>query len=330
MFSETENHQANGLSGGANEASGTSDSLYVTAAEEAVDELEHVSGVHPGYRRAHARGFCCRASFLPSGKAAPYTTAAHLQEREIKTIVRFSGSSTDPALADLLSPAKGMAVQFMLPEGGHTNMVGVTVPVFFARTPESFMEMLTTLNRTKAGKMPKAEALRRFARHFGESRQSLLALKRLKPPASYATNLYYCIHVYILVDSEGRRRPVKFEWIPDLGVQTLSIHDAAAMPDDYLERELELRMLAHPPSFKLNIVFGEEGDPTNDPTKRWPSDRKRIDAGRLVLLEPIAEPPGLIMDPTAVPDGIALSDDPILNFRRDTYAESLKRRSGGH
>ncbi|QDH21092.1 catalase family peroxidase [Saccharibacillus brassicae] len=330
MFSETENHQANGLSGGANEASGTSDSLYVTAAEEAVDELEHVSGVHPGYRRAHARGFCCRASFLPSGKAAPYTTAAHLQEREIKAIVRFSGSSTDPALADLLSPAKGMAVQFLLPEGGHTNMVGVTVPVFFARTPESFMEMLTTLNRTKAGKMPKAEALRRFARHFGESRQSLLALKRLKPPASYATNLYYCIHVYILVDSEGRRRPVKFEWIPDLGVQTLSIHDAAAMPDDYLERELELRMLAHPPSFKLNIVFGEEGDPTNDPTKRWPSDRKRIDAGRLVLLEPIAEPPGLIMDPTAVPDGIALSDDPILNFRRDTYAESLKRRSGGH
>lgn len=330
MFSETEKHQANGSSGGQTDSSGKHDYLYSTKTEEAVDELERVSGVHPGYRRAHARGFCCRASFLPSGKAAPFTTAPHLQEREIKAIVRFSGSSTDPALADLLSPAKGMAVQFMLPEGGHTNMVGVTVPVFFARTPESFMEMLTTLNRTKAGKMPKAEALRRFARHFGESRQSLLALKRLKPPASYATNLYYCIHVYMLVDEEGRRRPVKFEWIPDLGVQTLSIHEAAAMPDDYLERELELRMLAHPPSFKLNIVFGEEGDPTNDPTKRWPSDRKRIDAGRLVLLEPIAEPHGLVMDPTVVPDGIALSDDPILNFRRDTYAESLKRRSSEH
>lgn len=330
MFSETENNQANGLSGGTTDSSGPYDSLYLTEAEEAVDELERVSGIHPGYRRAHARGFCCRASFLPSGKAVPFTTAPHLQEREIKAIVRFSGSSTDPALADLLSPAKGMAVQFMLPDGGITNMVGVTVPVFFARTPQSFMEMLTTLNRTKAGKMPKAEALRRFARHFGESRQSLLALKRLKPPASYATNLYYCIHVYMLVDSEGRRRPVKFEWIPDLGVHTLSIHDAAAMPDDYLEKELELRMLSRPPSFKLNIVFGEEGDPTDDPTQRWPSDRVRINAGRLVLLESVAEPRGLIMDPTVVPDGIALSDDPILNFRRDTYAESMKRRSGGH
>ncbi|OWR31874.1 catalase [Saccharibacillus sp. O23] len=330
MSSNSDLHAAAGLSGGASEPSDGREALYLTPAEEAVDELERVSGLHPGYRRAHARGFCCRASFLPSGKAAAFTTAPHLQEREVKTIVRFSGSSTDPAMADLLSPAKGMGVQFLLPDGTRSSMVGVTVPVFFARTPESFMEMLTTLNRTKAGRMPKTEALRRFARHFGESRQSLLALKRLKPPASYATNLYYCIHAYFLVDEEGRRRPVKFEWIPDSGVQTLSIHDAAAMPDDYLEKELELRLLSQPPSFKLNIVFGEEGDPTDDPTKRWPSDRRRIDAGRLVLLEQIPEPPGLIMDPTAVPDGISLSDDPILNFRRDTYAESLKRRSGGH
>lgn len=330
MFSDSENHRSDPLSGSTADSADKHDQLYVTEAEEAVDELERVSGVHPGYRRAHAGGFCCRASFLPSGKAAPFTTAPHLQDREIKAIVRFSGSSTDPALADLLSPAKGMAVQFALPDGEVTNMVGVTVPVFFAKTPSSFMDMLTTLNRTKAGKMPKSEALRHFARHFGESRQSLLALKRLKPPVSYATNLYYCIHVYILVDAEGRRRPVKFEWIPDLGVHTLSIHDAAALPDDYLEKELELRMLSQPPSFKLNIVFGEEGDPTDDPTKRWPSDRARINAGRLVLLEPIAEPRGLLMDPTAVPEGIALSDDPILNFRRDTYAESMKRRGGGH
>ncbi|MCQ4087931.1 catalase [Saccharibacillus sp. JS10] len=327
MFSNSGDSYLPHSSGGVTDSS---ESLSVTEAKYAVDELEQMSGVHPGYRRAHARGFCCRASFLPSGKAAPFTIAPHLQHTETQAIVRFSGSSTDPILADMLSPAKGMGVQFMLPEGEVTNMVGVTVPVFFARTPKSFMEMLTTLNRTKAGKMPKSEAIRRFARHFGESRQSLLAVKRLKPPASYATNLYYCVHAYILVDAEGRRRPVKFEWIPDLGVHTLSVHDAANMPDDYLERELELRLLAQPPSFKLNIIFGEEGDPTDDPTKRWPSDRLRINAGRLVLFEPIEEPRHLVMDPTVVPDGIALSDDPILHFRRHTYAESMRRRSSEH
>ncbi|MDO3409925.1 catalase family peroxidase [Saccharibacillus sp. CPCC 101409] len=309
---------------------GESDPIHFDPAADAVDELESVSGVHAGYRRAHARGICCRASFLPSGKAAAFTTAPHLQEREIKAIVRFSGSSTDPGLADLLSPAKGMAVQFLLPEGGRTNLVGVTVPVFFARTPQSFMEMLTTLNRTRAGRMSKSEALKNFARHFGESRQSLLALKRLKPPVSYAANLYYCIHAYLLVDDEGRRRPVKFEWIPDAGVQTLSIHEAAAQPDDYLESELRTRLGEQPASFRLSIVLGEEGDPTDDPTKRWPSDRRRIDAGRLVVLEPVDEPAGLVMDPTVIPDGVALSDDPILRFRRDTYAESFKRRSAEH
>lgn len=332
MFSESETHvESSDTPWLPVKASNPQDELHAPSAVEAIDELERISGLHAGHRRAHARGLCCRATFFPSGKAVPFTIAPHLQTQEIDTIVRFSGSSTNPLLADLLSPAKGMAVQFMLPSGEYTCLVGITVPVFFARTPESFMAMLTTLNRTKAGRIAKAEALRRFARHFGESRQSLLALQRLKPPISYATSMYYCVHAYFLIDEEGHRRPVKFEWLPDAGIHTLTPQEAEALPDNYLERELELRVrTGQPVSFKLNIVFGEEGDPTDDPTKRWPSDRRRIDAGRLVLREPIIEPAGLLMDPTVVPEGITLSSDPILNFRHSAYIESMKRRGSGH
>lgn len=64
----------------------------------------------------------------------------------MNTIIRFSGSSTDPALADLLSPAKGMAVQFILPDGEVTNLVGVTVPVFLRgpRSPSSILYIWPT------------------------------------------------------------------------------------------------------------------------------------------------------------------------------------------
>lgn len=99
-------------------------------AAEAVDAIENLSGVHPGYRRAHAAGVCCRGFFRPSGLGKEFTEAEHLQEQQVNAIIRFSGSSTDPALADLLSPAKGMAVQFILPDGEVTNLVGVSVPVF--------------------------------------------------------------------------------------------------------------------------------------------------------------------------------------------------------
>ena len=36
----------------------------------------------------------------------------------------------------------------------------------------------------------------------------------------------------------------------------------------------------------------------------------------------------LVFDPTHVVDGIELSDDPILHYRRVAYAESIERRSG--
>lgn len=37
--------------------------------------------------------------------------------------------------------------------------------------------------------------------------------------------------------------------------------------------------------------------------------------------------PDLVFDPTVVPPGIELSDDPVLHFRSESYAESHRRRS---
>lgn len=295
-------------------------------AAQAVNAIESLSGVHPGYRRAHARGICCRAVFRPNGLAAAFTTAAHLQEQESAAVVRFSGSSTDPALADLLSPAKGMAVQFSLPDGGSTSLVGATVPVFFARTPEAFVDIVRTAYKAQEGNLGPLELIKEITTHFSESKESFLSLNKLKPPASYAELHYYCIHAYFFVDTEGRKRPVKFEWKPEAGVRSLSLADARQQPDRYLEDELELRLKDEPVIFQLDVIFGEDGDPTDDPTKAWPDDRRRIEIGRLCLTEVITEPEELLMDPGAVTEGIELSDDPILHFRRTAYGESFHRR----
>lgn len=295
-------------------------------AAQAVDEIEGLSGIHPGYRRAHAKGTCCQAVFRPNGLAAAFTIAPHLQMQEVQAIVRFSGSSTDPALADILSPAKGMAVQFSLPGGGVSNLVGVTIPVFFARTPESFLDIIRSVHQAREGKLGPIDLIKEITAHFSESKEALLAVRRLKPPASYAEAQYYCIHAYLLKDSQGNTRPVKFEWIPDAGVRTLSASDAAAQPDDYLEDEMGLRLTNEPAVFRLTAVFGENGDPTDDPTRAWPEERRRIDIGRLFITGIIDEPEGLVMDPAVISEGMALSDDPILRFRHTAYADSYRRR----
>jgi catalase len=64
----------------------------------------------------------------------------------------------------------------------------------------------------------------------------------------------------------------------------------------------------------------------------WPGSREQVVAGRLELTGPEQEREQggdvLVFDPTRVVDGIELSEDPILRFRRRAYAVSVERRSG--
>lgn len=77
--------------------------------------------------------------------------------------------------------------------------------------------------------------------------------------------------------------------------------------------------------------MAERDDPTDDMTKHWPEDRPLLTAGRLVI-DRLHEDPeildDLVFDPTKVPPGIELSDDPVLHFRSESYTESHRRRSG--
>ncbi|MNX36722.1 Catalase-related peroxidase precursor [compost metagenome] len=298
-----------------------------TLAQQAVDSIEDFDGPYRGFRRAHAKGACFRAVFTPNGSASPLTTAAHLQHQEVPAVVRFSGSNPDPGMADLLSPAKGMAVQFHLPDKSITNIVAATIPVFFARTPESFIDIMKTVAAFKHKELSLQEKIGAVIEHFSESKNAFLHLGALKPPVSYATSRYFSIHAFYFVNDKGDRQAVKYEWEPDLGIQALSAREAKSQPPDYLEEDLIKRTAQGRVSFKLNIVLGDPTDPTDDPTLTWPDQRERMEIGSLSITGPIPEPDGLIMDPTLLTPGIELSEDPILNFRHEAYAISHHRRS---
>lgn len=79
------------------------------------------------------------------------------------------------------------------------------------------------------------------------------------------------------------------------------------------------------------MTFAELGDPSNDATKAWPSDRKRLDVGTLIVHNAEAEADGpchdFNYDPTILPTGIAVSDDPLLPARSVAYARSFDLRT---
>ena len=250
--------------------------------------------------------------------------------RSVKALVRFSNSSTNPSIPDVFSPAKGMAVQFELPDGGVSNLVTITLPVFFASTPQSFIDILRTIKEHSVEGATIADKLKAVMEKYPESRAGLQAVATLQPPLSFATNLYHSIHAFYFTNRAGERRAVKYEWEPVSGTHFLTKEEVGSQSPNYLEDELVERLSKEPVAFQLTIILGQEGDSIDDPASAWPEDRERIVIGRLSLTQMADEKAqDTVFDPTVVSAGIECSEDPILNFRHDVYAVSHSRRSQG-
>ncbi|AQQ51960.1 catalase [Planococcus lenghuensis] len=294
-------------------------------AEKAVDMIEQGFGVYPGYRRAHARGEVYEAEFTANGAAARWTTAPHFTGGTVQAAVRFSHFSPDPLWLDDESPVKGMAVRFELPDGQRASIVSVTSPVFFAKTPETFNEMVSIYRSFSNGK-PRLGDLFSLFLNYPDSRSGLKALRKMKAPASFASGAYYAIHAFYFVNEEGRRQPIKYEWEPDAEIERLP-HGKGEF--GYFEREMEERLSRGPVGFRLFIRLGRPGDPTDDPTKLWPENRERIEIGHLSIQRRTGDREGMLFDPCEVTAGIEPSEDRILRFRPEAYRISHKRRQEG-
>src|SRR3954463_5758662 len=107
-------------------------------AEEVVDAINEISGEHPGSRAAHAKGTLLRGTF--TGAGAGLTTAAHMGDGSVLVTARFSNGGGDPAIPDYAKEGRGLAVKFYLPDGSKTDIVALSLPCFFVRTPEDFLE----------------------------------------------------------------------------------------------------------------------------------------------------------------------------------------------
>lgn len=291
---------------------------------QAVNQIEEIFGEHKGYRRAHARGAGYKGLFEGSGEAVELTDAVHFQNAQVPVFVRFSHFSPDPTWADAMSPVKGMAVQFKTGPEEVTNIVSVTSPVFFTRSPERFMEMLEVSRSFQKGH-PKLGELAELLTDFPEVRAMFSSVKKMTVPESFATGIYHSIHAFYF-EKQGKRQAVKYVFEPDAGEDKRSLKDMKDLPFGYYEQELAERTTRSPVSFKLYAIIGEEGDPTDDPTRDWPKDRERIYLGRLVIETPAEEAEQALYDPTVMTSGVRCSDDPILQFRRGAYRHSYEKR----
>ena len=294
--------------------------------ERMVDALNAVHGRHEGVRAAHARGTCAKGTFTATPQAARLTRAPHMQGDPIPVMVRFSNGTGNPLHPDRRKDGRGMAVKFYLPNGKQTDMVGITLPVFFVKTADDFLALQDALSLDPATGKPDPARAVAFAQEHPQAVPGFQAVLTFEPPASYAQLLYRGLHAFKYVNAAGEERFIRYRWVPEAGVASLSDEEAKAMPERYLTDELASRLKEGPAVFTLHVQIAAPDDPTDDPTATWPDDREDVEIGRLVLDEVSDDCDEMLFDPTFLVDGIEVSADEILRARSGAYAVSFKRR----
>ncbi len=298
--------------------------------EQLLAAVHAVTGVHDGHRALHAKGIGATGSFAASGDAAALTIAPHLQPGVTTPVeIRFSNGTGTPGQPDTARDGRGFASKFRLADGSSTDLVALTLPVFFVRTPAAFLELMAARIPDPATGGPDLEKILAFLGEHPEAQHAIELSMAAPAPVSYTTARYFGIHAFWFVDADGTRRKVRYHWEPDT-VATHPDEEAASLDADYLAAELRARLASSSPSFALVLTIGTEGDDETDPTTAWPEDRETVVAGRLTLdqvPEDQAAVDRLIFDPTRVVPGIEPSGDQILAARSAAYGASYARRT---
>jgi catalase len=293
-----------------------------------VDLANKLNGVHPGFRAFHAKGVVVEGSFKASPEASRLSRATLFSGRAIPITVRFSDGNGMPNVPDGSPGANphGMAIKFHLAGGADTDMVTNSLKFFPVGTAEDFRDLLQAIIASPPD-APKPTKLEEF---FASHPNAPKAFGTAATPDSYADEEYHGIDAFVFVSKTGQRQAVRYLLVPEKLVH-LTPEEAAKQSPDFLTDELTKRIARKPVAFHLKAQLAESGDQTKDASQPWPDDRKVVELGVLTLNKAVpnsleAEKKLLFM-PTALTDGIELSDDPLPPARAAAYGVSFARRS---
>lgn len=296
-------------------------------ARSLVDRLQSVAGgSFPGYRRNHAKGLAVSGYFESNGAGVELSSASVFRSGRYPLVGRFSLAGGNPHAPDDPATARGFGLRLQLPGGEQWRMATLSLPVFLDATPEDFYARTLAFAPDPAtGKPDPATVKQYFADHPSAAAARKL-VSATSPAATFEGTEFRGLNAFHFTNETGQTVPVRWVLEPDNG-------DAPppSPGPDALFASLARSVSAAPLRWNLVVIEGIAGrDPTHNATLPWPEDRRRFQVGTVVI-DGFAQADSterVNFDPTVLPLGISLSDDPLLAARAAAYSESFRRRSG--
>jgi catalase len=299
-----------------------------------VDGLEEVNGIHPGFRRNHARGVGTAGFFESNGKGVRLSAAFVFQPGRVPVLGRFSLGGGQPDAPDAPGAVRGLGLQFSLSDGELWRTAMVNLPVFPVRTAEGFYDQAFASKPAPQTGKPDPALMKAFLARHPETEQALKVIKAQPPSSGFGNSTFHSLNAFRFTNAAGASIPVRWILTPE---QSFEAASPASTPPasttknkNYLFDALIVQIHLQPLHWHLIVIVGQPGDPTNDATIPWPADREQVDVGTLTLdhveSDDTSAARDINFDPLVLPVGIAPSDDPLLSPRSAVYSQSFSRR----
>lgn len=294
--------------------------------------IEYNGGSHPGYRRAHAKGLCFSGEFQANDAGLALSSAAALRRGSYPVIGRFSLAGGNPFAADGRNVFHSMALLIQTPDGQEWRMALDHTPIFPVADVASFVALQRATRPDPATGKPDPAVMKPFLAAHPEVQAFQDYMAQAVLPDSFANATYYSINAFRFTATGDVTRFVRWQFVPEAPLTGIDKAQLGTLPRDALFKEMIARTAKGPSRWHLQLVVANPGDIADKATVAWTGPHRTIDAGTLVLRAVEPEETGacrdLNFDPTILPSGIGLSDDPLLAARSKTYSSSFRRRAG--
>jgi catalase len=297
-----------------------------------IDRFEQVNGIHPGFRRNHAKGMCVTGTFESNGAGVRLSKATVFEPGRVPVMGRFSLADGHPRVADGPSEIHALGLRLQPPTGEEWRTAIVAIPVFGVRTPEGLYAQLLATKPDPATSQPDPAKMAAFTAAYPEFTDAIKLIKSTPGASAFANTNYNSLNAFRFINAAGVSTPVRWSVVATEPFTPANPEQAKNPDKNYLFDDLIARLARGPLQWHLIVTIGQPGDPTDDATKPWPANREHVDVGTITFDRAESEAPGncrdINFDPLTLPAGIEPSDDPLLSLRSAGYSESFTRREG--
>ncbi len=298
------------------------------------DRFRQLEGVHSGFRRAHAKGVDVSGYFTSNGQGLALCKAAVFQPGRVSVIGRFSLAGGQPYVADADPVPRGLAIRFAAHNGEEWRTAMLNLPVFVAATPKAFYDLLPARVPDKATGKPDPGKIEAFLTEHPDSAKAFQVIQGQPNSSGFANSTFNSLNAFGFTNTAGEVAWVRWSLVPVQPFAPAVPTDSGQADKNRLFDALIAALHAHPLEWHLIITVAQPGDPTDNATRPWPPERRKIDVGTLTIdkIESDDTSPARDMnfDPLILPNGITHSDDPLLSARSAVYSRSFIRREGEH